>query len=86
MKSKYRVEIYDDVKAHDLTIYTDEKVDRDDLTHLVFSNIKNFTGKIRAYTVDVKTKKKIAAMFLNEEIVSYAKSKSNNLKKMELGL
>ena len=86
MKSKYRVEIYDDVKAHDLTIYSDEKVDRDDLTHLVFSNIKNFTGKIRAYTVDVKSKKKVAAMFLNEEIVAYAKSKTNSVKKMELGL
>ena len=86
MKSNYRVEIYDDVKAHDLTIYSDEKVDREDLTHLVYSNLKNFTGKIRAYTVDVETKKKVAAMFLNEEIVSFAKSKTNGIKKMELGL
>lgn len=86
MESKYRIEIYDDVKSHDLTIYSDEKIDREDLTNLVYSNIRNFTGKIRAYAVDVKSKKKVAAMFLNEEIVSFAKSKTANVKKMELGL
>jgi hypothetical protein len=53
---------------------------------MVYSNIRQFSGKVRAYAVDVKTKKKVAAMFLNEEIVSYAKSKTNGIKKMELGL
>ena len=86
MFGKYRIEIYDDVKSHDLTLYSETNVDRDDLSHLVYSNIKQFSGKVRAYAVDVKTKKKVAAMFLNEEIVNYAKSKSAGLQKMGLGL
>lgn len=86
MFGKYRIEIYDDVKSHDLTLYSETNVDRDDLSYLVYSNIKQFSGKVRAYAVDVKTKKKVAAMFLNEEIVNYAKSKSAGLQKMGLGL
>jgi hypothetical protein len=86
MFGKYRIEIYDDVKSHDLTIYSETNVNREDLSYMVYSNIRQFSGKVRAYAVDVKTKKKVAAMFLNEEIVNYAKSKTNGIKKMELGL
>lgn len=85
MASRFRIEIYDDIKSNDLTLYSDQGVDREFLTEYVFSNINNFTGKIRAYVYDNVKKKKVTAMFLNEEIVAFAKSKSAGINKVSLG-
>jgi micrococcal nuclease len=35
MKNRYRVEIYDEVKANDLTIYSEQGVDKEYLTELI---------------------------------------------------
>ena len=42
MKNRYRVEIYDDNKANDLTIFSDEGINREYLGELVFGNIRRF--------------------------------------------
>ena len=68
MKNRYRVEIYDENKANDLTIYSEQGVDKEYLTELVFSNIKNFSGKINAYVFDNVKKKKTTAMFIDEHV------------------
>ena len=86
MKNRYRVEIYDENKLNDLTIYSEQGVDKEYLTELVFSNIKQFAGKVNAYVFDNVKKKKVTAMFLDEEIVNFAKSKTAGIAKMELGL
>jgi hypothetical protein len=78
MANRFRVEIYDADKANDITIYSDQGVDKEYLTELVFSNIRNFSGKINAYVFDNVKKKKTTAMFLDEFIVSKTKSKINN--------
>jgi hypothetical protein len=78
MANRFRVEIYDANKANDITIYSDQGVDKEYLTELVFSNIRNFSGKINAYVFDNVKKKKTTAMFLDEFIVSKTKSKINN--------
>ena len=84
MKSRFRIEIYDDNKANDLTIYSDEGVNREYLSEMVFSNIRNFAGNVRAYVYDSKKKKKTLAIFLPMETVS----KYNNYKltRDELGI
>jgi len=84
MRNRYRVEIYDDNKANDLTIYSDEGISREYLGELVFGNIRRFAGDIRAYVFDVRNKKKILAIYLPMEIVS--KYNNNNLTRDELGL
>lgn len=66
---RYRVEIYDQVKANDLTIYSDQGVDKVYLTEMVFSNMRRFVGDIKAYVYDTKEKKKITAMYLPMEFV-----------------
>jgi hypothetical protein len=86
MQNRFRVEIYDANKAHDLTIYSEQGVDKEYLTELVFSNIRNFSGKINAYVFDNLKKKKTTAMFLNDDIVEKAKSRIGNLTSIELGL
>jgi hypothetical protein len=68
MRNRFRIEIYDANKANDLTIYSEQGVDKDYLTELVFSNIRRFNGKVNAYVVDTLKKKKTTAMFLDEEI------------------
>ena len=75
---RYRVEIYDEVKANDLTLFSELKVDKDQLTEMVFSNLNNFDGTINAYVVDRKSKKKITALYLPMEIINTIKSKSKN--------
>jgi hypothetical protein len=84
MKNRFRIEIYDDVKSNDLTIYSEQGVDKDYLTELVYSNAKYFDGNIRAYVFDNLKKKKITATYLPMEIVSNLKSQIPA--KLNLGL
>ena len=69
MKNRYRVEIYDENKANDLTIYSEQGVDKEYLTELVFSNLRKFDGTIRAYVYDNLKKKKTTALILNLEFL-----------------
>ena len=84
MKNRFRVEIYDDNKANDLTIFSDEGISREYLSELVFGNIRQFAGDVRAYVFDNKKKKKTLAIYLPMEIVN--KYNNNPLTRDELGL
>jgi hypothetical protein len=86
MANRFRVEIYDANKMNDITIYSDQGVDKEYLTELVFSNIRNFSGKINAYVFDNVKKKKTTAMFLDENTVQFNKNIINNATKVELGI
>jgi hypothetical protein len=85
MANRFRVEIYDANKLNDITIYSDQGVDKEYLTELVFSNIRNFSGKINAYVFDNVKKKKTTAMFLDERTVQFNKDIIRNATKVELG-
>lgn len=86
MANRFRVEIYDANKANDITIYSDQGVDKEYLTELVFSNIRNFSGKVNAYVFDNVKKKKTTAMFLDEDTVEFNKNIIRNATKVELGI
>ena len=83
MKNRFRVEIYDENKLNDLTIYSNEGVDKDYLTEIVFSNLAQFSGNVKAYVYDELKKKKTVALFLPEQTVMRYKPKM--LTKYELG-
>jgi hypothetical protein len=85
MANRYRVEIYDANKANDVTIYSEQGVDKEYLTELVFSNIRNFSGKINAYVFDNVKKKKITAMFLDETIVNFNKQMLSKATRIDFG-
>ena len=72
MKNRFRVEIYDANKANDVTIYSEQGVDKEYLTELVYSNLRKFSGKVNAYVFDNIKNKKITAMFLDENTVAKA--------------
>ena len=86
MANRFRVEIYDANKLNDITIYSDQGVDKEYLTELVFSNIRNFSGQINAYVFDNVKKKKTTAMFLDESTVEFSKNLISNAKKVEVGI
>jgi hypothetical protein len=69
MKNRYRVEIYDENKLNDLTIYSEQGVDKEYLTELVFSNLRRFNGTVRAYVYDNLKKKKTTALLLPVEFI-----------------
>jgi len=69
MKPRYRVEIYDEVKANDLTLYFEQGVDKDYLTELAFSNMYRFEGNIRAYVYDNVKKRKTTCLMLNRDFL-----------------
>jgi hypothetical protein len=77
MKNRYRVEIYDANKMNDLTIYSDSGVDKEYLTELVISNIRNFQGRVNAYAYDNLKKKKVSALFYDETMVNFFKKRIN---------
>jgi len=85
MANRYRVEIYDANKLNDVTIYSEQGVDKEYLTELVFSNIRNFSGKINAYVFDNVKKKKITAMFLDETIVNFNKQMLSKASRIDFG-
>jgi hypothetical protein len=85
MANRFRVEIYDANKMNDITIYSDQGVDKEYLTELVFSNIRNFSGRVNAYVFDNVKKKKTTALFFDENTVEKVNSVTRGLKKMELG-
>lgn len=86
MKNRFRIEIYDANKLNDVTIYSEQGVDKEHLTEIVFSNIKNFHGKVNAYVFDNQKKKKTTALFLDEFVVTKAKSYLTGSTAKELGL
>jgi hypothetical protein len=83
MRNRYRIEIYDDVKANDLTLYSETNVDKEYLTEIVFSNLRQFSGNVRAYVYDNIKKRKITALLLPMETVN--KNKPSKLTRDELG-
>jgi len=85
MANRYRVEIYDANKLNDVTIYSEQGVDKEYLTELVFSNIRNFSGKINAYVFDNVKKKKVTAMFLDETIVNFNKQMLSKASRIDFG-
>ena len=84
MRNRYRIEIYDENKANDLTLFSDDGIDKDHLTELVFSNLNQFSGNIRAFVYDKQKKKKTVALFLPMATVN--KYKPKQLTRIELGL
>jgi hypothetical protein len=75
MAKKCRVEIYDEIKSNDLTLYFENVIDSEQLAQIIFSNIRRFSGNVRAFAVDLSTKKKSAAAILPMETVSFYKSR-----------
>jgi len=75
MKNRFRVEIYDENKNNDVTIYSEQGVDKEYLTELVYSNIRGFDGNVRAYVYDNLRKKKVTAVYVPMEIISRLKTK-----------
>jgi hypothetical protein len=86
MKNRFRVEIYDANKQHDLTLFTNEKLDRDYLSELVISNIKNFEGTIKAFAYDNVKKKKVSALFYDESVVESIQKLAASATRLELDL
>lgn len=66
---RYRIEIYDDIKSNDLTMYSEQGVDRELLNEYVFSNLSRFSSTVHAFVFDTIKKKKTTAMFLPMETV-----------------
>jgi hypothetical protein len=75
MPNRYRIEIYDEVKANDLTLYSDQGLSRQALSELVFSYAKNFQGNVKAFAFDTITKKKTSGAYLPMDVLQSVKSK-----------
>jgi hypothetical protein len=84
MPNRFRIEIYDANKFNDVTLYSEQGVDKEYLTEMVFSNLRKFSGKVNAYVYDNVKKKKTTAMFLDESVVNKFNA-NNQLTAKELG-
>jgi hypothetical protein len=84
MADRFRIEIYDEVKSNDLTIYSEQGVDQEYLREIVFSNLKRFDGNVKAFVFDNVKKKKTTAIFLPMETIQFVKSMLPN--KLNIGI
>lgn len=73
---RFKIEMYDEVKANDVTIYSEEGYDNESLKQLVFSHLKKFDGNVKAFVYDQQNKKKTSAAFFPMETVNYVKALS----------
>ncbi len=71
---RFKIEMYDEVKQNDVTIYSEEGYDNESLKQLVFSHLKNFDGNVKAFVYDQQNKKKTSAAFFPMETVNYVKA------------
>jgi hypothetical protein len=78
MADRFRIEIYDEVKSNDLTIYSEQGVDQEYLREIVFSNLKRFDGNVKAFVFDNVKKKKTTAIFLPMETIQFVKALVSN--------
>jgi hypothetical protein len=83
MRNRYRVEIYDEDKNNDITFFSEQGVNKEHLTELVFSNLSSFFGNVRAYVYDTLKKRKTTALYLPAEIVN--RGRPRTLTKIEIG-
>jgi hypothetical protein len=67
---RYRLEIYDANKSHDISIPLAESINYPKIANIVKQNIKNFQGDVKAYVFDITNNKKITAAYFPEEIHS----------------
>lgn len=65
---RYRLEIYDANKSHDISIPLAESINYPKIVNMFKQNIKNFQGDVKAYVFDVKNNKKITAAYFPESI------------------
>ena len=79
MRSRFRVEIFDDIKSNDMTLYYEDMVDKNKLTQIVFNNLYRFKGNVRAFVYDNARKKKVTYLVLPFEMVSEINSKTKPL-------
>jgi len=75
MANRYRIEIYDEIKSNDLTLYSDQGMNRQTLSELVFSYAKDFQGNVKAFAYDTVTKKKVTGAYLPMEVLNSIKAK-----------
>lgn len=67
---RFRIDIYDEVKSNDIRIMSDEGLDKEGLSQLVWSNLNHFQGNIKAYVYDNLKKKKTVAVYYPMDIIS----------------
>jgi hypothetical protein len=69
---------------NDVTIYSEQGIDKAYLTELSFSNSNKFFGDVRAYVYDTLKKTKTTALYLPSEVINFGRK--NQLTRDELGL
>jgi len=67
---RYRVEIYDANKAHDLTFHFNDILNREALNKVVRKHLNKFQGNVKAYVYDTAEKKKVLALFFPTDFKS----------------
>ena len=63
---RYRLEIYDANKSHDLTLYFENGVNRNFIAKTIKENKNRFQGDVKSYVVDTTINKKVFAAFFPE--------------------
>ena len=75
MANRFLIEIYDDIKSNDITLYSEQGLDRESLSTLILSYVKNFQGNIKGYVFDNTKKKKVVAAYVPMELAQLNRSK-----------
>jgi len=61
--SRFKIDIYDEVKANDITLYEEEGLSKETLSQLVWSHIDQFQGNVTGVVYDLKNKKRTVACY-----------------------
>jgi hypothetical protein len=76
---RFRIDIYDEVKANDIRIFSDEGLDKEGLSQLVWSNVDKFQGNVKAYVYDSLKKKKTMAVYYPMDVLANHRNRKVNV-------
>jgi hypothetical protein len=76
---RFRIDIYDEVKANDIRIFSDEGLDKEGLSQLVWSNVDKFQGNVKAYVYDSLKKKKTMAVYYPIDVLANHRNRKVNV-------
>lgn len=71
---RFKIEIFDEVKSNDLTLFYNDGIDREFLLEMMHLHLHKFQGNVKAFSYDLNKKKKTNAAYLPMELTQLINS------------
>lgn len=75
--NRFRIDIYDEIKANDVRFYQEEGMDKETLAQHAWSLMDKFQGNVIATVYDTKHKKTVQACYFPIEVLESFRNRAS---------